>query len=763
MATTDNKGTTRVSRREQELKNNNKGKPSKGRLFKRIFLSLIGLVVISVIAGIILFFYYAKDAPKITSSSLESTPASVIYAKDDEVITTLGTSRIYADSSDVPQTLKDAIVSIEDKRFYKHNGVDPVRIAGAALSNITGGSTGLQGGSTLTQQLIKLSVFSTKASDQTMKRKAQEAWLALQVERKFSKSQILTFYTNKVFMGNGIYGMQTAANYYFGKKLNKLNVAQIAMLAGIPNAPSSYNPYAHPKYAKVRRDEVIDAMLANKKITTEEASKAKQTPITSGLRTSHSTEKDTYNAKIADSYLKEVIQSVKDKGLDPYNSSLKIHTNLDLDAQKQLYKIANTNDYVMYPDNKMQLAVTMVDSKTGAISAMIGGRKQTNVTFGYNRAVATSRSNGSTMKPIMDYGPAIEYLDYPTNQKVKDTKYYYPDATTNQLNDFDHSYLGTMTMRNALIQSRNIPAIRTLEAVGLPRAQKFIKKLGISKNQAETYASGIGGSVSTTQNAEAYAAFANGGTYHKGTYISSIVKKDGTVLNYSSSGSRAMKTSTAYMITDMLKGVISSPSGTGTAAQIPGLYQAGKTGTTDYPSNVADKFPSNAAMDSLFSGYTKNYAIAVWTGYDSPLVPDNYLNVSSQRLATGIYKSLMQYVSQSASNTDWIKPSDVYLNNGELSLTDSSTATMTTSDNSSSYSNIPASGNTANQSSRSSAPESSSSSSESSEESSSSSSESAKVASSSTSSSASSSSAPSNKDKASSASNKVASSAPHQN
>ncbi|CAM2955557.1 transglycosylase domain-containing protein [Dellaglioa algida] len=685
MAAADNKGKTRVARREQELNTNKKGKtgkPTKKKLFKRIFLSLIGLFVVGVIASVGLFFYYAKDSPKITSSSLESTPASVIYAKNDEVITTLGTSRVYAESSDIPQTLKDAIVSIEDKRFYKHNGVDPVRIAGAALANVTGGSAGLQGGSTLTQQLIKLSVFSTKASDQTMKRKAQEAWLALQVERKYSKSQILTFYANKVFMGNGVYGMQTASNYYFGKKLDKLNIAQIAMLAGIPNAPSSYNPYAHPKYSKERRDEVIDAMVSNDKISASDASTAKATPITSGLRTSHSAEKDTYNAKISDSYLKEVIQTVKDKGLDPYNSSLKIHTNLDLDAQKRLYDIANTDDYVNYPDDKMQLAVTMVDSKTGAISAMIGGRKQTNVTFGYNRAVATSRSNGSTMKPIMDFAPAIEYLNYPTNQKVNDTKYYYPDASTKELNDFDHGHLGTMTMRSALVQSRNIPAIRTLEAVGLPQAQTFVKKLGISKDQVETYSSGIGGNISTTQNAEAYAAFANGGTYRKGSYISDIVKKDGTVLNYSSSGSRAMKISTAYMITDMLKGVIDSPSGTGTAAQIPGLYQAGKTGTTDYPSNVASKFPSNAAMDSLFSGYTKNYSISVWTGYDSPLVANNYLDVTSQHLATGIYKNLMQYVSQSVSNSDWTKPSDVYLNHGELSLTDSSTDTTTSNDSS---------------------------------------------------------------------------------
>ena len=143
-----------------------------------------------------------------------------------------------------------------------------------------------------------------------------------------------------------------------------------------------------------------------------------------------------------------------------------------------------------------------------------------------------------------------------------------------------------------------------------------------------------------------------------------------------------MKISTAYMITDMLKGVIDSSSGTGTAAQIPGLYQAGKTGTTDYPSNVASKFPSNAAMDSLFSGYTKNYSISVWTGYDSPLVANNYLDVTSQHIATGIYKNLMQYVSQSVSNSDWTKPSDVYLNHGELSLTDSSTDTTTSDDSS---------------------------------------------------------------------------------
>ena len=232
--TTQDPQNSRVARRKQsqedKRKHSNPNKKKHGWLFK-VFVTLLSLFVLGIIFGAGLFVFYAKDAPKLDEDKLTSAEALTIYDSKGKKITSLGTENVvHIDEKDIPQTLKDAITSIEDRRFYKHKGIDPTRIVGAALANITGSSGGLQGGSTLDQQLIKLSFFSTKRSDQTLKRKAQEAWLALQLDRKYTKDQILTFYVNKVFMGNGCIGMQTAAKYYYGKDLSKLDLAQTALI-----------------------------------------------------------------------------------------------------------------------------------------------------------------------------------------------------------------------------------------------------------------------------------------------------------------------------------------------------------------------------------------------------------------------------------------------------------------------------------------------------------------------------------------------------
>ena len=571
-------------------RNKNQSQPPKKHWIRRIFLSLLALFVIAVLAGVGLFFYYAQTSPTISESALKSENATRLYDKDGKLITDLGnSSRQYVKSSQIPATLKSAVVSIEDRRFYKHKGVDYYRILGAAVGNLKGSSLGMQGGSTLTMQLVKLSVFSTNTSDRNLKVKSQEAWLALNVEKHFSKSQILEFYINKVYMGNGIYGMGTAAHYYYNKSLKQLSLSQLALLAGMPQSPTYYDPTTYPSYAKSRRDLVLQAMYDNKAITKDQETAAMNVNIKSGLSSAGHAKlaAQQKNSKIADPYIKEVITDLKKKGYDPYNDSLKVYTNLDMNAQRRLYDIANTSEYVNYPNNRFQLGVSVVDSYTGKISAMIGGRKHTNVTYGLNRAVQTNRSNASTMKPILDYGPAIEYDSWPTYKTVADTKYKYP-GTNITVNDFDNKHLGNMTMRQALVQSRNIPAVRTLETVGLTRAKTFANSLGMNLKTVH-YSSAIGAGVSSLQVAGAYAAFANGGTYHKPYYINKVVTLDNKTTTYSSTGTRVMKQSTAYMITDMLKGVINSATGTGTTAKIDGVYQAGKTGTSNYPDNYKNK------------------------------------------------------------------------------------------------------------------------------------------------------------------------------
>lgn len=645
------------STRSERHNNNDNQQRNVGGLIKKILLWVAGIVVLLMVASAALFFYYASSAPKISRSDLTSQSITTIYDDQNRVISRLGAQkREYAMDNQIPKQLKNAVVSIEDRRFYKHHGVDTIRILGAATSNVFGRSAGMQGGSTLTQQLVKLSVFSTAASDRTLKRKAQEAWLAINVEQHFSKSQILDFYINKVYMGNGIYGMQTAAQYYYGKDLNDLDLSQLALLAGMPQSPTYYNPLvSNTKYATQRRNEVLNAMVRSNYITQSQANQAASESVTAGLDPDHgniSGSGTAVDSKVVDPYVKQVLADLQAQGYNPYSDGLKVHTNLDLDAQQHLYDAANKN--VQFQNDKMQAGVAVTDPHNGQIIAMLGGRHTGNVVYGLNRAVQSNRSSGSTAKPLMDYGPAIEYLQWPTFKSIADTRFVFPGTNT-VLHDFDKKYKGNMTMREALVQSRNVPAIRALQAVGIKRATSFLDGLGISQKQPYTLQNGIALYISPLQVSAAYAAFANGGTYYKPYYISSITTQDGSVKQFNPKGKRAMNKATAYMITDMLKGVFTDSQGSATDARLDGVNQAGKTGTTNYPGNSGQ----SGVMDSWMAGYTKNYSIAVWTGYDHPLEPGGSISEQYVKSAQLLYKDLMQYLDSQNHASDWTMPDTV--------------------------------------------------------------------------------------------------------
>ena len=645
------------STRSERHNNNDNQQRNVGGLIKKILLWVAGIVVLLMVASAALFFYYASSAPKISRSDLTSQSITTIYDDQNRVISRLGAQkREYAKDNQIPKQLRNAVVSIEDRRFYKHHGVDTIRILGAATSNVFGRSAGMQGGSTLTQQLVKLSVFSTAASDRTLKRKAQEAWLAINVEQHFSKSQILDFYINKVYMGNGIYGMQTAAQYYYGKDLNDLDLSQLALLAGMPQSPTYYNPLvSNTKYATQRRNEVLNAMVRSNYITQSQANQAASESVTAGLDPDHgniSGSGTAVDSKVVDPYVKQVLADLQAQGYNPYSDGLKVHTNLDLDAQQHLYDAANKN--VQFQNDKMQAGVAVTDPHNGQIIAMLGGRHTGNVVYGLNRAVQSNRSSGSTAKPLMDYGPAIEYLQWPTFKLIADTRFVFPGTNT-VLHDLDKKYKGNMTMREALVQSRNVPAIRALQAVGIKRATSFLDGLGISQKQPYTLQNGIALYISPLQVSAAYAAFANGGTYYKPYYISSITTQDGSVKQFNPKGKRAMNKATAYMITDMLKGVFTDSQGSATDARLNGVNQAGKTGTTNYPENSSQ----SGVMDSWMAGYTKNYSIAVWTGYDHPLEPGGSISEQYVKSAQLLYKDLMQYLDSQNHASDWTMPDTV--------------------------------------------------------------------------------------------------------
>ena len=636
---------------------------SKKKLWKKILIGIAAFVTVAIIAIVAIFAYYGATAPTIQASDLEGATETKILDKDGELIYSLGgEKRDIITSEQVPQLLKDAITSIEDKRFYSHMGIDPIRIAGSFLRNAKAGQI-TQGGSTITQQLVKLAVFSTKKEDQTYKRKIQEIMLALQLERNYSKEQILTYYLNKVYMANNVYGFGTASHYYFNKELSELSLPQVALLAGLPQAPNSYDPYANADQAKERRDLVLYSMKENGKITKEQYDQAVATPVTDGLIAHNNNVDSNDKALVYDSFVTMVLKEVQEKtGLDPYNDGLTIETTIDSKAQQRLYDIVNTNDYIQYVNDKIQNAVVMLDTKTGAVRAVNGGRKQTTL-LGYNRATDNSRSTGSSIKPVIDYGPAIEYLNYSTGQTIMDQRTTYSNGV--ELNNWDFSHKGAMTLRTALVYSRNTTALQTFKAVGETNIKSFLNNLDIQiKNDGQDYlveSNSIGADISPIKMAAAYATFGNYGNYSKPYTVTKVTTRDGQVTEFKPEQKQAMKDSTAYMITDVLKD--SFKYGFATQATIPGLPTAAKTGSSNY--TVEQKRAMGASdyediiPDSWFIGYSTDYTISAWTGYDNPYEQGGGVDTTEQEYSRLIYYYLMKYMAESSSGDDWVQPDSV--------------------------------------------------------------------------------------------------------
>ena len=640
------------------------------RIAKYVSIGFLTIVIAAVVLGGGLFLYYVSKAPNLSESKLVATTSSKIYDNKNELIADLGSERrVNTQANEIPTDLVKAIVSIEDHRFFDHRGVDTIRIIGAALRNLQG-QGGLQGASTLTQQLIKLTYFSTSTADQTISRKAQEAWLAVQLEQKATKQEILTYYINKVYMSNGNYGMQTAAENYYGKDLKELSLPQLALLAGMPQAPNQYDPYSHPEAALERRNLVLSEMKDQNYISAEQYEKAINTPITDGLQSLKSA--NSYPAYM-DNYLKEVIDQVEQEtGYNLLTTGMEVYTNVDKNVQQRLWDVYNTDEYVAYPDDEIQVASTIVDVTNGKVLAQLGARHQSsNVSFGINQAVETNRDWGSTMKPITDYAPALEYGVYDSTATiVHDVPYNYPGTDTPVYN-WDHGYFGNITIQYALQQSRNVTAVETLNKVGLDRAKTFLNGLGIDYPSIH-YANAISSNTtesnkqygaSSEKMAAAYAAFANGGIYHKPMYINKVVFSDGSEKEFSDAGTRAMKETTAYMMTEMMKTVLAY--GTGRGAYLPWLAQAGKTGTSNYTDDEIEKHIKNTgyvAPDEMFVGYTRKYSMAVWTGYSNrltPIVGDGFL------VAAKVYRSMITYLSEDTHPEDWTMPDGLF-RNGEF-------------------------------------------------------------------------------------------------
>lgn len=647
---------TREERKKQTTgKPNPKGKKPKKGLFSRIFLVLVSLGIIGIITGVATFAYMVKDAPKLEESALKDPIPSQIFDKDGAPITEVGTvNRDYVEYEEIPKLVEDAVLATEDVRFYKHNGVDLIRLGGAVIANVTRGF-GSEGASTITQQVVKNSFLTP---EKTITRKVQEAWISYQLERKYTKHEIFEMYVNKVWMSEGAHGIKTAAKIYYGKELDQLELHEAALLAGMPQSPENYNPFRNPERAEKRRNIVLSLMNQHGFITKEEMEQSQQIPVVSTLLPE---DKRVKNENKFDSFVDQVIDEVEDKygeDLNIFTDGLKIHTTLDPNAQTYVETMLNTNDVIQFPDEEFQAGIVLLDTKTGEIRAIGGGRNQ-KVQRGFNYATDTERQPGSTIKPILDYGPAIEYLKWGTYQPLQDAPMTYSDGTP--VNNWDNKHLGTMTMRVALGMSRNIPAIQALKEVGLDKAKTFAEGLGIPLPEIyESYAiGGLKKGVSPLQMAGAYSAFGNNGIYTEPYSVKEIELRDGTKITTAPESTVAMKDYTAFMITDMLKSVVRDSYGTGRNAAVSGLQIAGKTGTTNYDSATRRKLniPSSAVPDAWFAGYTTNYTAAIWTGYKdrNTYIPSG----ESQKIAQKLFKNLLAHVSSDIDTPDFTVPKTV--------------------------------------------------------------------------------------------------------
>ncbi|GEN53950.1 penicillin-binding protein 1A [Halobacillus faecis] len=630
-----NDSQSRTARRKQ-MKSSKKGKSTSK--FKRIFMTLLTIGVVLMLGVGALFAYYVATAPSLDESKLSDPFSSKVYDQNGDLYADLAGDerRTKITYNDIPPVLEDAVLATEDVRFFDHIGIDFRRIGGAVLANITGGF-GAEGASTITQQVVKES-FLTK--DKTIKRKVQEQYMAIKLDQEYSKEKILEMYLNKIYYGAGAYGVAEAAETYFGKKdLSELTLPEAALLAGLPQRPSGYMPFENPDLAKDRMNTVLSLMVQHGKITEAEAEEARKVKVEDMLIERQPEKEAPFQA-----FLDEVEREIKEKmdGSDIYKDGLKIYTTLDPKAQEQVQQLLSNEGPTPWPDEKLMAGVAVTDTQTGAIRAIGGGRNYQKGQF--NTATQINRQPGSTFKPITAYGPAIQYNKMSTYHQIKDEPY---EVNGKSVNNFDNNFRGWVSARYALSRSLNIPALKTINEVGLDKAQKFAEGLGFTFRDDTIYqmdAIGGGSGTNPKEMAAAYAAFGNGGVYNEPHTVTKVeVPGEGTI-ELTPEPTSAMNSYTAFMISNMLQTTMSE--GTGTAANVPGVPDAGKTGTTNR---------GDYASDSWFNGYTTNYSISIWSGYDG----EDPMSQAAKDIPKQIYKPLMTQLSQGIETADFTKPDSV--------------------------------------------------------------------------------------------------------
>ena len=643
-----------INKEEKTKKKKIKDPIKKKRRRRKIFKTLLNLallfILLMLIASIIFSIYIVINAPEFNPDNLYRAEASIVYDKDNNQIAKLGVEKRKKVSYDqLPEVLVDAIIATEDSRYFQHNGFDLPRFTKAAAGQVVNkitrhGDAG--GGSTISMQVVKNNYTSTK---QTITRKFTDIYIAIfKLEKKYSKEEILEYYVNTPYLGNNSYGVEQACQSYFGKSVSDINLSEAAIIAGLFQAPSAYDPYRYPDSTTIRRDTVLYLMRMHGYITKEEEEAAKAIPVTSLLHSKSDAEVTNDFQSYLDIVIDEVIEKT-DK--NPYTTGMKIYTNLDANKQRTINDIMAGRSWT-WKDDKIQAGIAVVNTSTGELVAIGGGRNQTGERT-FNFATMINKQIGSTAKPLFDYGPAMEFNNFCESTPFLDESYTYSNGSP--IKDWDNGYEGEETLKVALAHSRNIPALKAFQSVENKKIVEFVTSLGLSPEVAsdgtihEAHSLGAFNGSNPVQMAGAYAAFGNGGYYTKPYSVKKIEYIDsGKTVSLKNKTTKVMSDSTAYMITDALLYAVESYGNIG--GSVRGVRLAAKTGTSNFTSAIKRQygFPSSAVNDLWVVGYTPEYAVGLWYGYDK--LETGYYNTSAGGVAKNkLFRQVVDSISDDKS------------------------------------------------------------------------------------------------------------------
>lgn len=600
--------------------------------WKRIHLTqIILLTVLVLFLGTILYYGWLASRVNVASLKEGLSQPTVIYDKDGDVATNVATNRLIGVSiKAMPKYVPNAVVAIEDERFYQHGGFDIKGMARAFFSNLMAGRI-TAGGSTLAQQLAKNALLT---SERTYTRKAEELFLAVKLEKVYTKDEILQMYLNQVYFGEGTWGIANASKKYFNKNIQDISISEAAMLAGLLHAPSALDPYQHYDLAMKRRNVVLAKMKEQGMITNAEytAAKKEKIQIHNG---GGSFVKRKYPYYV-DAVLNEAISKYGLTQEEILTRGYRIYTEMDQNIQSGLEKVYSQN--YLFPRGMggklVQSGAVLTDPASGGVRALVGGRGQ-QVFRGYNRATQLAAQPGSTIKPLVVYTPALEngynYSSELVDQPISFGNY--------KPENYDHTYQGQVPMYKAVQESMNIPAVWLLDRVGLNKGMESLKRFGIpTTSQDNNLAIALGGmskGVSPLQMADAFSTFPNGGVREDSHLITKIVGPTGNILaQRKAATTRVTSKSVSDQMTSMLLNVVET--GTGRGAHLNGVQIAGKTGSTQLP------YPGlNGTKDQWMVGYTPDLVGAVWIGYDQT-DKQHYLPSNSSTNVVPIFREIMR-------------------------------------------------------------------------------------------------------------------------